>query len=272
MTPLSKIVLAMIIGGYLTSPAVAQSSDFVTQAAIEATLNNYLDGSSHNDPKQIKSAFYPESDMFLDHAEKPIYRMNSFEYAALFEKRERGVFNGRFGKILDIDIEGDIATAKAEIVLPRRESRYIDIFILKKLSGEWKVISKAAGRADSNRTGEKTLLIVTDKRKSEDFSDLIADYEKMAKVGYTVDIVSPDGGAINFKGLDMRKPTHKKYLYDADFMYALENTLSPANITASDYVSATYVCDKDAKRSEAGHKDIDALYASICSGKNSCAK
>ena len=109
------------------SPSFA--SDQSTHDAIAATLKNYLDGSSYNQPDQIQSAFYPESDMFLHHGEKPIYRMNSLEYAALFEKRERGVFNGRFGKILDIDVSGNIATAKAEILIPTIDAQFFDIFI-----------------------------------------------------------------------------------------------------------------------------------------------
>ena len=73
-----------------------------------------------------------------------IWVLSPKEYAALFEHREKGVFNGREGKIIAIDIANDIATAKAEIQIPSRNLHIVDLFLLKKLEGEWKIISKAA--------------------------------------------------------------------------------------------------------------------------------
>ena len=37
------------------------------------------------------------------------------EYISPFRKKEKGTYNGRTGTILAVDIESDIATAKAEI-------------------------------------------------------------------------------------------------------------------------------------------------------------
>ena len=34
---------------------------------------------------------------------------------------------------------------------------------------------------------------------------------------------------------------HKKYLYDADFMYAIGNTLTPADVKPADYRAVYYV-------------------------------
>jgi len=111
---------------------------------IRESIQKYLDGSSHNDPVKIVEPFYEEARMFLYHKDQPIYLLSPAKYAALFEKREKGTFNGRVGKILSVDRENDIAIAKAEIVITDREMRFIDMFILKKLDGTWKIISKAA--------------------------------------------------------------------------------------------------------------------------------
>lgn len=264
----------LIKAGFVAALLLGHSNILAAQSgesgAIMTALNNYMMGSSYNNTARIKSAFYAEADMFLDHPEKPIYLMKPGKYADLFAKREQGVFNGRYGKILSLDIEGGIATAKAEILMPSRDSRYIDIFLLKKLEGEWKIISKAAGRADSTRSGDKLLLITTDKGKGEAFSDLISDYEKAVAGGYTVDIISPKGGSIAFKNLNMRNPKHRDYIYNADFMYALENTLSVDDVKASDYVAAHYVRDKDARKRKSGYAEIDKLYAEICAGEGRC--
>lgn len=261
----TSLLAALLFG--LFGGAEAQADE---KSAITVTLNNYVMGSSYNDPARIKSAFYADADMFLDHPENPIYLMNPEQYANLFARREQGVFNGRYGKILSIDIEGVIATAKAEILLPRSKSRYIDVFLLKKLEGQWKIISKAAGRYDSPRTGEKFLLIATGMSMGEDFTGLIADYEAAAAAGYTVDIVSPTGGAILFSGLDMSNPKHRDYVYSADFMYALQNTAAAADVTASDYVAASYIQNSDAQNFKSGHEGVDQLYTAICTGENAC--
>lgn len=114
------------------------------EEAIRVTIQKYLDGSSHSDLELITSAFYPEADLFLSKKDQELWVLSPEEYANLFKKREKGKFNGRFGKILSVDYANNIASAKAEISIPSANLVFIDIFLLKKLEGEWKIISKAA--------------------------------------------------------------------------------------------------------------------------------
>ena len=114
--------------------------------AIQKALNYYLDGTATNQPDMIVKAFYDEADLFLSKKDQPIYRLRPDEYAAFFGKKDIGKPNGRTGKIINIDIHNDIALATAEIEIPNREMQFIDVFIMKKLEGEWKIISKAATR------------------------------------------------------------------------------------------------------------------------------
>ncbi|MEO9893678.1 nuclear transport factor 2 family protein [Aurantibacter sp.] len=111
---------------------------------IRQALQLYIDGSSYNDPEKISEPFYEDVQMFLSKKDQPIYILSISEYASLFEKREKGKFNGRVGKILFVDQENDIALAKAEILITEENLRFIDMFILKKLEDGWKIISKAA--------------------------------------------------------------------------------------------------------------------------------
>ncbi|MDC6366358.1 MULTISPECIES: nuclear transport factor 2 family protein [Flavobacteriaceae] len=114
------------------------------EKAITETLNNYINGSSYNDPELIQSAFYEEADLYLSKKDQEIWVLSPKEYGDLFSNRKKGKFNGRVGKVLAIDYENNIASAKAEIVIASQKMTYIDIFLLKKISGKWKIISKAA--------------------------------------------------------------------------------------------------------------------------------
>ena len=113
---------------------------------VRNALQGYIDGSSYNNPEKILAPFYEDARMFLSKKDQPIYVLSAQEYAALFAKREKGKFNGRVGTVLYVDIANDIALAKVEISIPKENLRFIDIFILKKLEGDWKIISKAATR------------------------------------------------------------------------------------------------------------------------------
>ncbi len=114
------------------------------EEAIRESLQCYIDGSSYNDPEKIRAPFYEDARMFLSKKDQPIYVLSPNEYAEFFKKREKGKFNGRIGKVLSIDQENDIATAKVEILIERQNMRFVDLFLLKKLEGKWKIISKAA--------------------------------------------------------------------------------------------------------------------------------
>lgn len=116
------------------------------EKAIRESLQIYIDGSSYNDPEKIISPFYEDARMFLSKKDHPIWLLSPTEYADLFKKREKGKFNGRVGTILSVDQANDIATAKVEINIDEGKMIFIDLFILKKLEGHWKIISKAATR------------------------------------------------------------------------------------------------------------------------------
>ncbi len=128
----------------LTSVIFAQSEEDQIKAAIQ----KYIEGTSYNKPDMIKEAFYEEARLFLSHKEKPVWIVSVSEYASWFGKKEQGKFNGRVGNVLSIDQENDIALAKAEILAKGKDIRYVDIFILKKINDNWKIISKAATRTE----------------------------------------------------------------------------------------------------------------------------
>lgn len=117
---------------------------------IEKTLQNYIDGSSYNKLVLLESAFTNDATLYLT-GRDGFKRYSPKEYAGFFKNRKAGEFNGRYGKVLALEIVKDIATAKVEIAIPARKMVYIDLFLLKKFDNEWKIISKTATRIDENK-------------------------------------------------------------------------------------------------------------------------
>ncbi|MEM9528273.1 MAG: nuclear transport factor 2 family protein [Bacteroidota bacterium] len=213
------------------------------EALIEATINQYIEGTSFNLPDKIKAAFLPEANMFLDYKDQPLYVLKVEEYADRVAKQEAGKFNGRVTNILSIDRFAGIAAAKLEVIIPSFGRRFIDLLLLKKLANGWKIISKTAGSEPSERTASKALLVVSNATHQGEsalsagnsFSEIIIAYDEYQKAGYHVDIVSPKGGKVPLAYVNPADSLQLHYLYDKDFMYALANTHSPTEIQPEAY-------------------------------------
>jgi len=116
---------------------------------IKKTLEKYMEGSSYNKPELLESAFTENATLYL--TGKDGFKLYTpKEYVAFFKNGEKGEFNGRNAKVLAIEVVKDIATAKIEISIPKREMIYVDLFLLKKFEDGWKIISKTATRTDNN--------------------------------------------------------------------------------------------------------------------------
>jgi hypothetical protein len=112
---------------------------------IRHSINNYFNGTAYNHLAQIEAAFHPEAELFLENKAGELVIFTAAEYIALFEKNEPGKFGGRYSKILTVDIEGNLAQVKAEILMPKRKRCFIDVFLMRKnKEGQWQIISKAA--------------------------------------------------------------------------------------------------------------------------------
>ncbi|MFD2562328.1 type 1 glutamine amidotransferase domain-containing protein [Aquimarina rubra] len=80
----------------------------------------------------------------------------------------------------------------------------------------------------------------SEQNTSNHFSEIVHAYDVFDKAGYKMDFVSPEGGAIPIGYINTSDSLQKQYLYDNDFMDALEHTHKPAKIKASNYVAVYY--------------------------------
>lgn len=109
-------------------------------------------------------------------------------------------------------------------------------------------IDTEASRSKTPKSGYKILFIVSnahfygesDLNAANHFAEIVFPYDKLVKAGYTVDFVSPEGGAIPLGYIQTSDPLIKQYLYDGDFMDLLESTKKPSDVQSSDYKAVYY--------------------------------
>lgn len=101
----------------------------------------------------------------------------------------------------------------------------------------------------ANNSAQNKILFVTSNQDfygsstipaANHFQEIIAPYAIFIKAGYTVDFVSPKGGAIPIGYINTSDSLQKKYLYDGWFMDKLEHTLKPTEIIADNYSAIFY--------------------------------
>ncbi len=138
MIVLFTFLISIISSGQ--EPTCTKSENCTT---VEKTIQNYINGSSYNKLALLESAFANNATLYL--TGKDGFKIYSpKEYVGFFKGKETGVFNGRVGEIISVDVYEDIATAKATITIAKSKSKYIDLFLLKKTETGWKIISKTA--------------------------------------------------------------------------------------------------------------------------------
>jgi len=261
-------VMILTLTFAITSTSVfGQTNEF----QIRETLTNYIQGTSYNRAKQIEKAFHPDTELLLEKKNNPLWRVPVKQYVSWFQSGKIGEFTGRIGEIISIDVSGAVATAKVEIFFPKRKLRYTDFFLLKKLENNWKIISKTASSEPSINHGKRILFIVSnahfhgelDKAAGASFSEIVNAYHTFKEAGYTVDFVSPKGGAIPLAYINTSNKLDKQYLYNQDFMYALKHTRTPQQITAKHYKAVHYIGGSSAMYGVADNKEIQAISMEI---------
>lgn len=243
---------------------------------IRSTLDNYIQGTSYSYPEKITKAFYTDANLLLEKKNQAVWRVSSKDYASWFSKKTPGTYTGRIGEILNIEISDSIATAKVEILIPDKQHRYIDLFLLKKIKNQWKIISKTATGEKSIQHGKRILFIVSNAQfhgtstlpVGASFSEIVNAYAEFKAAGFTIDFVSPQGGAIPLSYINTSNESQKNHLYNADFMYALANTKTPNEIEASSYKAVHYIGGSSAMYGVAENSAIQGLVMDIYENHN----
>lgn len=239
---LRTAALALLFG----APAHAEPTGDERQVA--AAVEDYLQGSSYSRADRLRRAFHPDARLYLDQGTDGMREVSIADYIGWFGKNP-GQFNGRIGRLLGTQVDGHVATAKAEVLIGKDQARFVDLFLLKKIGGQWQIVSKTATRQTAPAHGRQVLLVVsnvaampgTQLSAGNSFSELIHAYAAFRAAGYGVQFVSPEGGAVPLAYIDTRYREHMAMVYDRDFMWALANTRKPAEVDAGDYAALMYI-------------------------------
>ncbi|PCK32635.1 nuclear transport factor 2 family protein [Pseudoalteromonas piscicida] len=246
---LSKLVPLLLL--LLIHCGIATALEDET-ANIETTLSYYISGTANNQPEAIKKAFHPNAILILEKANDAMWQVPLKEYLSWYKGFKKDT--GRRAKILNISVNGMLAQAKIRVDILKSNVQYIDHLLLKKLDGRWQIISKSAQRntltlEQQNNLGRRVLIVASSKAFHGDsqlpagtsFDELLSAYDIFTQAGLMVDFVSTQGGALNLSYINTSNDEHKKYLYQPDYMYALSNTMRPAEVDPSQYAAIYYV-------------------------------
>lgn len=261
---LGVALIALLFGG------LAHAEPPTDDLQVAAVIQDYLQGSSYNRAAQLRSAFHPDARLYLSQGTSGMREVGIAEYAGWFEKNP-GQFNGRVGRLLSTEIDGNIATAKAEILVSKDQARFVDLFLLKKIDEHWKIISKTATRHTAAAHGRQVLLVVSNAdtmpgtrlSAGNSFAELIHAYDAFRTAGYGVQFISPDGGAVPLAYIDTREPEHRAGVYNAEFMWALANTRKPEAVDAGSYAALMFIGGSAAMYGVADNSGIQALAARL---------
>jgi len=256
-----RVFLGMV---FLFCLAPARADD---TSQISHTLTDYMEGTANGDPGRLKNAFHPDFKLYaVDAAGKLLIRSGE-QYIADIKPGEK---INRVGRILSIDLEGTVATAKVEILMPGFRL-YTDYFLLVKYQNQWKIVQKSYTWKAAPQKQGKILFVTSNKdtygntkiNAANHFQEISIAYDVFTKNGYAVDFVSPDGGAIPLGYIETSDKTQKGYLYNAEFMHQLKTTRKPGSINAADYQAVYYSGGGSAMFGVADNIDIQNLASAI---------
>lgn len=128
----------------LLSVLVSAQSDTTGDAAVRRTIEqHYFAAHATGSGEPLRGVFVEDGRMFWA-ADGQLRTRTSTDYINGFPGKPAADESQRRRRILNVDVTGDVAVAKAELDYP--DVRLVDYFILVRAGGEWKIVSKAFQR------------------------------------------------------------------------------------------------------------------------------
>ncbi len=107
--------------------------------SVTEVLTHYIEGTANGEPERLKTAFHPDFKLYFVKNDS----VTAWKGSDYIGNVKEGQKSNRIGKIVDMNITNDAATAKVEIDMPDRKRLYTDYFLLLKTQGRWQIIHKS---------------------------------------------------------------------------------------------------------------------------------
>jgi len=128
----------------LLSVLLSAQSDTTSDTAVRRTIErHYFAAHATGSGEALRGVFVEDGRMFWS-SDGQLRSRTSTDYINGFSGRPAADESQRRRRILNVDVTGDVAVAKAELDYP--DVRLVDYFILVRAGGEWKIVSKAFQR------------------------------------------------------------------------------------------------------------------------------
>lgn len=134
---LALAAVALPIGGLFgTAFDVRPSRD---EVEVRTVVQAYFDGMMEGNPYLLRQAFHPEAFLIGPGGEEGVLRIPFADWSARMSHPLSDP-DQRRNRILSVDITGNAAVAKTELLWPG--IRYVDYLSLLRVEGEWQIVNK----------------------------------------------------------------------------------------------------------------------------------
>ena len=175
-------ILAIVATLVLLAANLVPSTDH-DQADVLVPLNLYLQGHATGDGSFMERAFHPDAKLFWT-VEGELMQRTAADYIAGMSGRPAANEAERKRHIVDVNVTGDVATAKIELDYPG--VFLTDYMSLVRIGEDWKIINKIFTRGQGRGENADVLAIQGQSRR-------LSDAYVRGDIADLVDIYTPDG-------------------------------------------------------------------------------
>ncbi|MEO0790495.1 MAG: nuclear transport factor 2 family protein [Bacteroidota bacterium] len=212
------------------------------EAAVRATLLDYINGRNQGDTARLSSAFHPQADLRYTNQDGQLGIWPVGDYIGRIEP---GRTVNCIARIVSIDILGQGAQAKIELEYPN--FKFADYINLQKIGGQWLIAVKTFSRQPIEEN-KRILFVLTSHEDMGDtgrptglhLGEVAHVYKPLAEAGFEIDFASPLGGDTYIYGVDMNDETTRWFVQNPTVWYRFTHAMTPDQIDANKYAAVYF--------------------------------
>ncbi|MEM8584250.1 MAG: nuclear transport factor 2 family protein, partial [Bacteroidota bacterium] len=231
-----NLALLLLLVGFGLTNAQEYTDE---EAAVRATLLDYIHGRNQGDTARLARAFHPRADLRYTDRDGQLGIWPVGEYIG---RLEPGRTANCIARIISIDILGQGAQAKIELEYPT--FKFADYINLQKIEGQWLIAVKTFSRQPIPEN-KRILFVLTSHEDMGDtgrstglhLGEVAHVYKPLAEAGFELDFASPLGGETYMYGADMNDETTRWFVQNPTAWYRFTHAITPDQIDPNKYAA-----------------------------------